>query len=76
MSKDRECYKEIEQTQEQAESQDYRQSTSSTNLPTKQNMFSRFFNQIRARFLKGRKDKQLTNQLSSTKNTKKGNLGN
>lgn len=72
LSKDRECYKEIEQTQEQAKSQDYRQSTSSTNLPTKQNIFSRFFNQIRARFLKGRKDKQLTNQLSSTKQHKEG----
>lgn len=72
LSKDRECYKEIEQTQEQAKSQDYRQSTSSTNLPTKQNIFSRFFNQIRARFLKGRKDKQLTNQLSSTKQHEEG----
>lgn len=72
LSKDRECYKEIEQTQEQAKSQDYWQSTSSTNLPTKQNIFSRFFNQIRARFLKGRKDKQLTNQLSSTKQHKEG----
>lgn len=72
LSKDRECYKKIEQTQEQAKSQDYRQSTSSTNLPTKQNIFSRFFNQIRARFLKGRKDKQLTNQLSSTKQHKEG----
>lgn len=72
LSKDRECYKEIEQTQEQAKSQNYRQSTSSTNLPTKQNIFSRFFNQIRARFLKGRKDKQLTNQLSSTKQHEEG----
>ena len=72
LSKDRECYKEIEQTQEQAKSQDYGQSTGFTNLPAKQNIFSRFFNQIRARFLKGRKDKQLTNQFSSTKQHKEG----
>lgn len=67
LSKDRECYKGIEQVQEQSKSQTYEQSTNFTNLPAKQNIFSRFFNQIRARFLKGRNDiEQSTNQLSST----------
>ena len=67
LSKDRECYKGIEKNQEQSKSQTYEQSTNSTNLPAKQNIFSRFFNQIRARFLKGRNDiEQSTNQLSST----------
>lgn len=37
------------------------------NLPARQNRFSRFFNQIRARFLKGRNNiEKSTNQLSST----------
>ncbi len=67
LSKDRECYKGIEQHQEQPKSPTYEQSTNSNNLPAKQNIFSRFFNQIRARFLKGRNDiEQSTNQLSIT----------
>ncbi len=67
LSKDRECYKGIEQNQEQSRSQTYEQSANSTNLPAKQNIFSRFFNQIRARFLKGRKNiEQSTNGLSNT----------
>lgn len=66
LSKDRECYKGIEQHQEQPKSPTYEQSTNSTNLPARQNIFSRFFNQIRARFLKGRNDiEQSTNQLNS-----------
>ena len=72
LSKDRECYKRIEQYQEQSKSQMHEQSTNSTNLPTKQNIFSRFFNKIRARFLKGRNGiEQATNQLSGVQHKSK-----
>lgn len=47
LSKDRECYKGIEQQQDQ--SQNYKQSVHTANLPTKQNRFSKFLSQVRAR---------------------------
>lgn len=58
LSKDRECYKEIEQSKGKAMeksniSEQYIEDEStdfSNNLPTKQSRFSKFFSQVRARF--------------------------
>ena len=80
LSKDRECYREVEQQkaeqtsksyeqtmkQGQPQSQTYEQnmnqeqlsSMNSVNLPTKQNRFSKMFNNIRARFVKSKAQSQ------------------
>ena len=64
LSKDRECYKGIEQYREQSKKQQHEQSTSSIDLPAKQNILSKFFNKIRARFLKGRNNMEQANPSS------------
>lgn len=64
LSKDRECYKGIEQYREQSKKQQHEQSTSSIDLPAKQNILSKFFNKIRARFLKGRNNIEQANPSS------------
>lgn len=80
LSKDRECYKEVEQQkaeqpsksyeqtmeQGQPQSQTYEQgmnqeqlsSMNSTNLPTRQNRFSKLFSQVRSRFAKQKSQSQ------------------
>lgn len=58
LSKERECYKDIDKQQETEKSQYGQEQYNSTiqptsnenNLPARQNRFSRFFNQIRSRF--------------------------
>ena len=52
LSKDRECYKGTVQQQDQSQdiNQANSQSVHTDNLPTKQNRFSKFFSQVRARF--------------------------
>ena len=58
LSKERECYKGIDQqksqtqTHEQTISQEQPQNAVSSNIPARQNRFSRFFSQVRARFAK------------------------
>lgn len=56
LSKDRECYKEIMQQQDQSQDpiKTYSQRVDTDNLPTKQNRFSKFFNQVRARFARSK----------------------
>lgn len=80
LSKDRECYREVEQQRnndyqqenatnssrglyEQTIQQSYNPNENSSNLPTKQNRFSRFFSQVRSRFARGKTDStQIKNQ--------------
>ena len=80
LSKDRECYREVEQQRnndyqqenetnssqglyEQTIQQSYNPNENSSNLPTKQNRFSRFFSQVRSRFARGKIDStQIKNQ--------------
>lgn len=61
LSKDRECYKEVEQHQEATRDssspeivlgQSKKHTSSFNNLPARQNRFSKFFNQFRSRFAK------------------------
>lgn len=56
LSKDRECYKEIMHQQDQSQDsiKTYSQRVDTDNLPTKQNRFSKFFNQVRARFARSK----------------------
>lgn len=75
LSKDRECYKEVEQprksyeqtmkqgksqsqTYEQGMDQEQLSSMNSANLPTRQNRFSKFFSQVRSRFVKQKSQSQ------------------
>ena len=88
LSKDRECYREVEQQRnndyqqgngtnasqglyEQAIQQSYNPNENSSNLPTKQNRFSRFFSQVRSRFARGKTDS--TPIKSQHEQTQKGN---
>lgn len=65
LSKDRECYKGTVQQQDQSQdiNQANSQSVHTDNLPTKQNRFSKFFSQVRARFARNQ------NQQSQPENT-------
>lgn len=88
LSKDRECYREVEQQrnndyqQENATSssqglyeqniqKSYNPNENSSNLPTKQNRFSRFFSQMKSRFARGKTDS--TSIKSQHEQTQKGN---
>lgn len=72
LSKDRECYKEVEQQRKETQSikpseaaqvQSEEHTSSFNNLPARQNRFSKFFNQFRSRFTKDRDSiKQHTSQ--------------
>lgn len=84
LSKDRECYREVEQQRnndyqqenatnssrglyEQTIQQSYNPNENSSNLPTKQNQFSRFFSQVRSRFARGKTDStQIKNQYEQS----------
>ena len=78
LSKDRECYKEIEQLKGKNKKQssiveqniESEQSTdSSNNLPTKQSRFSKFFSQVRARFARLKKQKHQEYKKQGTYST-------
>ena len=83
LSKDRECYKEIEQLKGKNKEQSgiaeqNIQSESNTefssNLPTKQNRFSKFFSQVRARFArqKTQEHQEYSEQDNYSSQTKQG----
>ena len=54
LSKDRECYKEVEQQQDQLQDvkQEYSRSINTENLPIKQNNLSKFINKIKSIFVR------------------------
>lgn len=65
LSKDRECYKEVEQSRtrtpnktESLNTQNYELNANGSNLPARQSRFSKFFNQFRKRFSRGRNEYQ------------------
>ena len=66
LSKDRECYKEIEQLKGKNKKQSI---DSSNNLPTKQSRFSKFFSQVRARFARLKKQKHQEYKKQDTYST-------
>lgn len=74
LSKERECYKDIEQVQtktyEPTISQAQTQTKSSMNLPARQNRFSKFFNQVRSRFAKGKNQDSELARSSQTQQSK------
>lgn len=80
LSKERECYKGIDEKQaipksqnDQEQYQDtFQNKTEETNLPVKQNRFSRFFSQMRSRFARQPQDRNL--QRSNPFSRKKDNI--
>lgn len=76
LSKERECYKDLGQKQdieaqtlemEQPLEHEQSQSQNTSNLPMKQNRFSKFFNQIRSRFARPKAENPEVNSYSQQK---------